>query len=389
MKFTARKSLLAIAAASTLAGSAFAQTAPSVTLYGRMDLAVESANDGALTRTMLQNYASRFGIKGDRSFSSDLSGIFQVETAFSPEDGKNQSVSTATSATNDAITKADGTKSAQSVVTKVGTTTGYLASRNSFVGLKSNSMGTFLVGNYDTPLKSLDGGGLASTLWAEGDALEVIIHGKGTKTSGSNFDNVHTRQNNNLVYISPKFADIVVKASYSPDEAQTTTTNQPLYSVSGEWNDGTYNLGLAYQKKDVADQAFGMSATKLTLGAKMGDFTAGLAFSALDNNAPDATKARKTTNSLVVLGYTMGATVFKFNYGMSGESASNAQDDLTMTSIEVGYVLDKQTTLYTNYAQIMNNSKAKGTFTGADNFPSVGVAGTDPTALSFGIRYNF
>jgi len=362
MKFIARKSLLAIAAASTLASPAFAQTAPSVTLYGRMDLAVESANDGALTRTMLQNYASRFGIKGDRSFGSDLSGIFQVESAFSPEDGKAQN--------------------------QAGNS-GFLASRNSFVGLKSNSMGTFLVGNHDTPLKALDGGGLASTLWAEGDALEVIIHGKGTKTSGSNFDNVHTRQTNNLVYISPKFADIVVKASYSPDEAQTATTNQPLYSVSGEWNNGTYNFGLALQKKDVADKAFGMSATKVTMGAKMGDFTAGLAFSALDNNAPLAANARKTNNSLVVLGYTMGATVFKFNYGMSGESAANAQDDLTMTSVEVGYVLDKQTTLYTNYSQIMNNAKGKGTFTGADNFPTNTVAGNDPTALSFGIRYNF
>jgi predicted porin len=362
MKFIARKSLLAIAAGMTLASTAFAQSAPSVTLYGRLDLAVESANDGALTKTMLQNYASRFGIKGDRSFNSDLSGIFQVESAFSPEDGKAQNVAG---------------------------NTGYLANRNSFVGLKSNSMGTFLVGNYDTPLKALDGGGLASTLWAEGDALEVIIHGKGTKTAGSNFDNVHTRQTNNLVYISPKFADIVVKASYSPDETQNTTTNQPLYSLSGEWNNGTYNFGLALQKKDVSSKDFGMSATKVTMGAKMGDFTAGLAFSALDNNAPVAANARKTSNSLVVLGYTMGATVFKFNYGMSGESAANAQDDLTMTSVEVGYLLDKQTTVYANYAQIMNNAKAKGTFTGADNFPSTTVAGNDPTALSFGIRYNF
>ena len=388
MKFIARKSLLAIAAGMTLASSAFAQTAPSVTLYGRLDLAVESANDGALTRTMLQNYASRFGIKGDRDFSSDLSGIFQVETAFSPEDGKNQNQSPTSTTTG----SAPSSYTAQ--------TTGYLASRNSFVGLKSNSMGTFLVGNYDTPLKSLDGGGLASTLWAEGDAMEVIIHGKGTKAANGNyFDNVHTRQNNNLVYISPKFADIVVKASYSPDEGQTASTNQPLYSLSGEWNNGTYNVGLATQKKDVSNKTFGMSANKLTLGAKMGDFTAGLAFSALDNNALAAGNSQKTNNSLVVLGYTMGATVFKFNYGMSSESKANAQDDLTMTSVEVGYALDKQTTLYANYAQILNNNNGRGTFTGADNFPGSAVtavskvgdtaAGTDPTALSFGIRYNF
>ena len=363
MNFTARKSLLAIAIASTLAGSAFAQTAPSVTLYGRLDMAIESANDGALTKTMLQNYASRFGIKGDRSFGSDLSGIFQIETAFSPEDGK---------ARNQAGD------------------TGFLANRNSFVGLRSKSLGTFLAGNHDTPLKSLDGGGLASMLWAEGDAMEVIIHGKGTRSASSTyFDNVHTRQTNNLVYISPKFADIVVKASYSPDEAQTTTTNQPLYSVSGEWNNGTYNFGVAMQKKDVSDKTFGMSATKVTMGAKRGDFSAGLAFSTLDNNASVSANSQKTNNSLVVLGYTMDQIVFKLNYGMSGESASNKQDDLTMTSVEVDYILDKQTTLYTNYSQIMNNTKGKGTFAGADNFPATTVAGNDPTALSVGMRFNF
>ena len=355
MTFIARKSLLAIAAGMTLASTAFAQTAPSVSLYGRIDLAVESVNDGALTKTMLQNYASRFGIKGDRGFSSDLTGVFQVETGIAPDD-------TAQSKT--------------------------LASRNSFVGLKSNSAGTFLVGTYDTPLKSLDAGGYAGTLFGEGEAMEVIIHGKGTATVGTTtFENVHIRQKNNLMYISPKFADIVVKASYSPDEAQTATVNQPLYSVSAEWNDGTYNLGLATLKKN-AGTVFGMSATKLTLGAKMGDFTAGLAFSALDNNSVLAADSRKTNNSLVVLGYTMGETVFKFNYGMSSESAVGAKDDLTMTSVEVAYALDKQTTLYGNYAQIMNNSNAKGTFAGADNFPA-SAAGNDPTALSFGIRYNF
>ena len=362
MKMTAQKTVLALATGMLLATSAFAQTAPAVTLYGRLDLGLESANDGALTRTMLQNYASRFGIKGDRGVTSDLTGVFQIESAFSPEDGKAQNIAT---------------------------NSGYLASRNSFVGIKSNSMGTVLVGNYDTPLKSLDAGGYAGTLFGEGEAMEIIIHGKGTKTAGSNFDNVHTRQTNNLVYISPKFADMVVKASYSPDEGQTTTTNQPLYAASLEWNNGTYNAGIATQSKAVSDKAFGMTATKFTLGAKMGGLNGAIVVSALDNQAPLAANVRKTTNTLFVVNYVDGAMTYKFNYGMSGESASGAQDDLTMVALEAAYALDKQTTLYGSYAQITNNAKAKGTFTGADNFPATTVAGNDPTAITFGIRYNF
>jgi len=364
MTCNAKKTALALACGLVTATSVFAQTAPSVTVYGRIELGLESANDGAFTKTMLQNFASRFGIKGERGFSGDLSGIFQVETAFSPEDGKAQNIAT---------------------------NTGYLANRNSFVGLKSHSLGTLLVGNYDTPLKSLDAGGFAGTLTGEGEAMEVIIHGKGTKTSGTNFDNVHTRQTNNLVYLSPKFADMAVKLSYSPDESPVdgNAANQALYAASLEWNNGTYNLGIATQNKAVSTKAFGINATKLTMGAKMGNLSGALVFSALDNQAPLAANARKTTNSLVVLNFVDGPLTYRFNYGMSGESFSGAQDDLTMTTFEVDYALDKQTYLYGSYSQIMNNAKAKGTFTNADNFPAVGVAGNDPSALTLGIRYNF
>lgn len=364
MKINSSKTVIAMAAsmalgAALVAAPAFAQTAPavvapSVTIYGRIDMGVESANDGALTRTMFQNFASRLGFKGERGFNSDLSGMFQVETGIAPDETGNSKT---------------------------------FASRNSYVGLKSHSMGSVLIGTHDMPLKSLEG--TANQLWGEGEAMEVIIHGKGTKTSGTNFDNVHTRQTNVLLYQSPKFSNIVVKAAYSPDETQTTTKNQSLYSLSAEYNDGTYNAGIATQSKDKSDQAFAMSATKITLGAKMGDFIGGVAFSTLDNNATLAANARKTNNSLFTIGYVMGATTLKFNYGTSSESASGAADDLSMTALEVNYALDKQTNVYASYAQISNNKNAKGSFPGADNFPATGTAGNDPTALTLGVRYTF
>jgi len=357
MTMTAQKTAMALATGLLLATSAFAQTAPSVTLYGRLELGIESANDGALTRTMLQNFASRFGIKGERGISSDLTGLFQVETGIAPDE-------TGLSKT--------------------------LASRNSFVGLKSNSFGSVLVGTYDSPLKSLDAGGFAGTLYGEGEAMEVIIHGKGTATAiSSGFNDVHLRQKNNLVYLSPKFADMVVKAAYSPDEVQTATTNQPLYAASLEWNNGTYNAGIATQSKAVSDKTFAMTATKFTLGAKMNNLSGAIVVSNLDNQATTAANARKTTNTLFVVNYVDGAMTYKFNYGMSGESASNAADDLTMLALEAAYALDKNTILFGSYAQITNNTKARGTFTNADNFPVTGVAGNDPSAITLGMRYVF
>ncbi len=365
MKMTAQKTAMALATGMLLATSAFAQTAPAVTLYGRLDVGLESANDGALTKTMLQNFSSRFGIKGERAFNTDLSGLFQVETNFRPDDN----------------TGADA-----------------LANRNSFVGLKSNSLGTLLMGNYDTPLKSLDAGGYAGTLYGEGEAMEVIIHGKGTATvvpTLVNFANVHTRQKNSLVYISPKFADMVVKASYSPDEAQSATQNVPLYAASLEWNNGTYNAGIATQTLGVPAAAtttaarYAMTATKFTLGAKMDNLSGAIVVSSLDNQAILSTDVRKTTNTLFVVNYVDGAITYKFNYGMSGESASNAQDDLTMMALEAAYALDKQTTLCGSYAQITNNAKGKGEMVGSDSKVKAAAAGNDPTAITLGIRYNF
>jgi predicted porin len=358
MTMTAQKTAMALATGLLLASSAIAQTAPTVTLYGRIDLGLESANDGALTRTMLQNYASRIGFKGERGFSGDLAGVFQVETGVAPDDTSQSKA---------------------------------FANRNSFVGLKSKSMGTFLVGTYDSPLKSLDAGGYAGTLYGEGEAMEVIIHGKGTATVGkTTFGDVHTRAKNNIVYISPKFSDVVVKGSYSlADDAQTAILNQPLYAASLEWNNGTYNAGIATQTQEVSSNFFGMTATKFTLGAKMDTLSGAIVVSALDNQAPIASNVRKTTNTLFVVNYGVGAMTYKFNYGTSSESKSSGADDLTMIGLEAAYALDKQTIIYGNYAQITNNTKGLGELVGSDSKVKAAAAGNDPTAITIGIRYNF
>ena len=371
MTMTAQKTAMALATGLLLTTSAFAQTAPDFTVYGRLDLGIENYNNGGFNRTMIQNYGSRFGVKGAREFSKDLSGIFQVETGIAPDD-TTQSKS--------------------------------FASRNSFVGLKSNSMGTFLVGTYDTPLKMLDAGGYAGTLYGEGEAMEVVIHGKGTATvvpaaPNANFTNVHTRQSNNLVYLSPKFENFVAKVSYSPDEQTATidaakspvtaNTNQGLYSASLEWNNGTMNAGVATQTKLISDQPFAMTATKLTFGAKVGAFSGAIVVSSLDNQAPLTANVRKTSNALVVLNYVDGPLTYKFNTGFSGESAANAQDDFQMYALEAAYALDKNTTVYGGLAQILTNAKSKATIVAADNAPGLSAAGADPTAVTFGIRYNF
>lgn len=349
---------VAILALSGLATSTSvsAQTAPPASpefgFYGRLDVALESNDDGQLSRTALQNFSSRIGFKGERKFSDNLSGIFQVETGFAPDN-------TAQSKT--------------------------LASRNSYVGLKNRSFGTLIMGTHDMPFKSLEG--TANMLWGEGEAMEVIIHGKGSRAAVGSavMDNLHTRKTNLVMYTSPKFSNIVAKLAYSPDEGKTATANKSMYGASIEFNNGMWNVGIATQSQDKFTATGGaMSGNKATAGLKLGDVTAGVAYSVLDNNS-----GKKTNNWMLSAAYKLGDVVLKASYGASSESSSGANDGLNMSAIEVDYSLDKAVTLYTYYAKINNNAKAKASFAAADDFPAVGRLGDSPSALGFGIRYNF
>jgi predicted porin len=378
MTISFRKNL--ITAAALLASSAaFAQTAPaSVAIYGRLDTALEmNTNANTPNRTYIQNFSSRLGFKGEKAFSGDLKGMFQLETGVAPDDSGNTS------------NAADPSK----------TFSKPLGSRNSFVGLSSAAAGTVIMGNNDMPLKSMEG--TAYALWGEGDLQELIIHGKGSKTATNTagvggFDNIHTRKNNVLIYTSPKFADVVAKLAYSPDEGLTVASatapafTKPMVGASLYWDSGVFNAGYAYQSQDNAiaptntTPGFTLTGNKLVLGAKMDAWTAGVAFSTIDNG-----NTKKTNNWLVTGTYAMGKTTLKASYGASGESSGNAADDLTATALEADYAIDKDFTVYTYYAVINNSKNAKGTFAAADNFPNVAKAGDSPTALGLGIRYNF
>lgn len=121
----------ASASAAVPAGKAVAlSNTDGITIYGRLDLAVESNNDGDVKRTALHNYSSRLGFKGERKFNDSVSGIMQIETGIAPDDNANS---------------------------------GTLASRNSFVGLKGQ-FGTVIGGKHDMPFKSLEGGGAVAQL---------------------------------------------------------------------------------------------------------------------------------------------------------------------------------------------------------------------------------
>jgi hypothetical protein len=224
-------------------------------------------------------------------------------------------------------------------------------------------------------------------MWGQGEAMEVIIHGKGTAVAaGSTWANFHTRYTNVAQYETPKFANFQVKAAYSTDEVAgaSGTVKKPSWATSAAWETDKYFLGMAYQTTDNFNGAGNdLTGVKAAGSAEFGDFTVGAMWSRLDNSI-----GKKTNNWLVSGGYKMGKMEFKSTYAQSSETASGAADGITMWGLEADYNIDKHTAVYAFYTKITNDAKARGRFAAGENTYSP-VAGDDPSVFAIAIRYNF
>lgn len=118
-----KKSLTALAVASAFVAPAAMADTSNVSIYGIVDLAVGSTNNGAVSASQVSSQVSKLGFKGSEGLGDGLSAIWQIEQQIDVDNSS-----------------AAGAKNT-------------LATRNSFVGLKSERMGTVLLGRHDTPYK--------------------------------------------------------------------------------------------------------------------------------------------------------------------------------------------------------------------------------------------
>ena len=114
------KKLLLAAAVTTLSLSA-AQAAP--TLYGKLNVSVDSYDNGKDTVTELNSNASRLGVKGEEKLTEQLSAVYKAEWEVDVDGG------------DDVFKK-----------------------RNIFAGLKWANLGTLKAGIMDTPFKDAASG---------------------------------------------------------------------------------------------------------------------------------------------------------------------------------------------------------------------------------------
>lgn len=114
------KKLLLAAVVATMGMSA-AQAAP--TLYGKVNVSVDSYDDGKDDKTEVNSNASRIGVKGEEKLTDQLAAIYQAEWEIDVDGG------------DDVFKK-----------------------RNIFAGLKWANLGTLKAGIMDTPFKDAAGG---------------------------------------------------------------------------------------------------------------------------------------------------------------------------------------------------------------------------------------
>jgi predicted porin len=191
-----KKSLIALAVLSTIAGSAVAQS--SVTVYGVVDVNITSSENGsnpaqastALGDNGLAN--SRLGFRGTEDLGGGLKAEFQLEANMTPTTGQVGANGTTT-----------GNNNAANQTAPVST----IFNREAWVGLSSTKFGSIRMGRTDiTSAQSLD-----STVGQAGNF---------TDASG----NLGTDVSKVVRYTTPTFAGFSAQVGYSnPDSSSTVS----------------------------------------------------------------------------------------------------------------------------------------------------------------------
>ena len=208
-----KKSLIAVAALSALAGSAMAAD---VQIYGRIDTGLRYSQvdydvptvDDKTTFEMAtgNSTGNRVGIKGSEDLGNGLTVGFVLENGFDADTGAE---------------KYDGLFGRESIVYLEGDFGKIAAGK---MGILNSTAGSFAIGNF-TPW---------GTGWgAVGDQTLIF---------GAKFD---TRMSNMIAYRSPEFAGFQVHAQYSfgangDDEGKTRTDR--YYAVGATYKNGGLNL---------------------------------------------------------------------------------------------------------------------------------------------------
>jgi len=334
-----QKKIIALAVAALASGAAFAQS--NVTVYGVMDVmtGVAKANNanGNQSQTFVNaggNSGSRLGFKGEEDLGNGLKALFLLEL---------------------------GTLNVDSTAN----TNNITSTRESFVGLSSNSLGTVRLGRTQTAgwrwsvkYDTMGQASLYSTNASLTNGTSIL-----SSTGGS-----YGRQNNAVTYISPNFSGLTIRADVAAGEQVTGTSgvsgvnkSQGYYSIGADYDNGPLAVGLVInQINDLGGTLNNMSSAKIADWALGGtyDFKVAKPFATYQQTKKTPTVGNSVTGKLFGLGVAVPVSAA----GVVKASFSNYSDDQANAVKAKGYALayehsmSKRTMLYAGYQQINNGT---------------------------------
>ncbi|OGB27510.1 MAG: hypothetical protein A3I66_06405 [Burkholderiales bacterium RIFCSPLOWO2_02_FULL_57_36] len=339
-----KKTLLALALLGAFAGAASAQT--NVTVYGVVDAGLTYANNGTAKTTALGSgllSGSRLGFRGTENLGGGLSAIFTLENGFNVDDGS------------------------------LGQ--GRLFGRQAFVGL-TGSFGAVKLGRQYHPLRN---------------ALNTIDpFNLGNIGTASNIFNVYgDRGDNTINYSTPKLGGFKGELAYSLGEVAGSSSIGRQAGLSAGYAAGPFNVILAHhdQNQQAAGVATGDSRTTLLGGTY--DFRVVKLHAAYALNKGSTAAGVKNVDrdeAMIGVSVPLGAGKILASYILRRDDMG-ANRDAEQLALGYIYSLSKRTNLYTSVARINNEAAASvnaGGFAGG-----AGVAGTDRSTFSVGVRHSF
>ncbi|MBL4865220.1 MAG: porin [Pseudomonadales bacterium] len=331
-----KRKLISIAVGAACAVTSVATLAmDGPTVYGRMDLSLETADieSAGTDAWRVTSHTSRLGFKGRADLDGTLSVIYKYETAISPDTG---------------------------VV--AGTT------RNAFIALKCDDLGTILLGRHDSPLKQAQGK-IDQFNYHAADIKNVLLG--------------ETRMMNVVEYISPKIMDdFTVKFAIAPGEGANIDGSGGVEdgiadSISFSVTYAVDDLYLAFGYDDTVvtgipavdgGGALAIDLIRLVAAYKMDDFKFGFLY---QDGEPSV--GTGDHSGLILSGsYKMDSNTFKAQFGQ----VETANLDRTLLAFGVDHMLGKKTDVYAELTILSADSTAP-------------AADTDDTTIGVGVRHKF
>jgi GBP family porin len=321
--------------------AAGAQAQSQVTIYGIASLEalqVTGVNTGTNAapvigkQTRLDNSKvtnSRLGFRGTEDLGGGLSAVFGLESAIALDTG------------------------AQANATK-------FFNRGSFVGLKSESLGTLTLGRQ----------------WDLEDSVmsRYFIGGGYTVFQFAEFGYISDLVDNAVKYVSPNLGGLSLQALAAPGEGVTGPTRE----VAANYVAGPFEIGGTYR---TSENQFGQKDKQSGLGAsyKLGDVRLHAGWAGSDPKALGLRKAR--AYDLGVVWDATPSTSFTLDYVKRDQLKT--RDDSYFVRLQGTYQLSKRTALFANLVTMKNKGTANQKFYGN------GAPGQDQNVYSLGIRHSF